>query len=84
MVHVGAASLYQVERLIQQARAEGAKYVAAITPYFLPSTDEALRQFYARISEVSDGIGVFVYIFKARTGITVSPQLMAELAKLPN
>ena len=84
VVHVGAASLYQVERLIQQARAEGAKYVAAITPYFLPSTDEALRQFYARISEVSDGIGVFVYIFKARTGITVSPQLMAELAKLPN
>jgi 4-hydroxy-tetrahydrodipicolinate synthase len=84
VVHVGAASLHQVERLIQQARAEGAKYIAAITPYFLPSTDEALRQFYGRISEVSDGLGVFVYIFKARTGVSVSPQLMAELAQLPN
>ena len=84
VVHVGAASLYQVERLIHQARAEGAKYVAAITPYFLPSTDEALTQFYTRISELCDGIGVYVYIFKARTGVTVSPELMAELAKLPN
>lgn len=84
VVHVGASSLYEVERLIAQARAEGAREVAAITPYFLPSTDDALKQFYGRISEVSDGLGVFVYIFKDRTGVTVSPQLMAELAKLPN
>ena len=84
VVHVGAASLHQVERLIRQAREEEAKDIAAITPYFLPSTDEALKQFYGRISEISDGLNVFVYIFKARTGVTVSPQLMAELAKLPN
>lgn len=84
VVHVGAASLYEVERLIAQARAEGAREVAAITPYFLPSSDEALKQFYGRISEVSDGLGVFVYIFKDRTGVTVSPQLMAELAQFPN
>ncbi|MGN6487686.1 MAG: dihydrodipicolinate synthase family protein [Devosia sp.] len=84
VVHVGAVSLHQVERLIRQAREEGAKDIAAITPYFLPSTDEALKHFYGRISEVSEGLNVFVYIFKARTGVTVSPQLMAELAKLPN
>lgn len=84
VVHVGASSLYEVERLIAQARAEGAREVAAITPYFLPSTDEALKHFYGRISEISDGLGVFVYIFTARTGVTVSPELMAELAKLPN
>jgi len=84
VVHVGASSLYEVERLIAQARAEGAREVAAITPYFLPSTDEALKHFYGRISEISDGLGVFVYIFTARTGVTVSPELMAELARLPN
>lgn len=84
VVHVGAPSLHQVERLIHQARSEGAKYIAAITPYFLPSTDDALRQFYGRVSELSDGLGVYVYIFTARTGVTVSPALMAELAKLPN
>jgi 4-hydroxy-tetrahydrodipicolinate synthase len=84
VVHVGAASLYQVVRLINIAREEGAKFVAAITPYFLPSTDDALIDFYSEISKVSDGIGVYVYIFKARTGVTVSPELMAKLAKLPN
>lgn len=84
VVHVGASSLYEVERLIHQARAEGAKEIAAITPYFLPSTDEALLHFYSRVSEISDGLGVFVYIFTARTGVTVSPALMAKLARLPN
>lgn len=84
VVHVGASSLYEVERLIHQARAEGATDIAAITPYFLPSTDEALKHFYGRISQISDGLNVFVYIFTARTGVTVSPALMAELAKLPN
>jgi 4-hydroxy-tetrahydrodipicolinate synthase len=84
VVHVGAASIFEVERLIHQARAQGAKHVAAITPYFLPSTDEALIEFYTRVSQITDGIGVYVYIFKARTGVTVSPELMAKLAKLPN
>lgn len=84
VVHVGAASLHQVERLIQIAREEGAKEVACITPYFLPSTDEALLAFYRRVSEVSDGLGVFVYLFKDRTGVTVSPELMAQIAKFPN
>ncbi|WMT87320.1 dihydrodipicolinate synthase family protein [Pelagibacterium sp. 26DY04] len=84
VVHVGAPSLHQVERLIAQTREEGAKEIAVITPYFLPSTDAALLDFYTRVSAHSDGLGVFVYIFKDRTGITVSPELMAEIAKLPN
>lgn len=84
VVHVGAPSLHQVERLIAQTREEGAKEIAVITPYFLPSTDTALLDFYTRVSALSDGLGVFVYIFKDRTGITVSPELMAEIAKLPN
>jgi dihydrodipicolinate synthase/N-acetylneuraminate lyase len=58
--------------------------VAVITPYFLPATDAALLDFYTEVSAISDGLGVFVYIFKDRTGITVSPELMAEIAKLPN
>ena len=84
VVHVGAASLYQVGRLIRQARAFGARYVAAITPYYLPSTDEAVLHFYSRISDMADGLGVYVYIFKERTGVPVSPELMAKIARLPN
>lgn len=84
VVHVGAPSLYQVAQLIEQARAEGAKEVAAITPYFLPSSDDALLRHYEGISALSDGLGVFVYLFHARTGVTVSPALMARIARLPN
>ena len=84
VVHVGAPSLYQVEKLIAQSREEGAREIAVITPYFLPSTDAALLQFYTRVSALSDGLGVFVYLFKDRTGVTVSPRLMAEIARLPN
>lgn len=84
VVHVGAPSLHQVERLIAQARREGAREVAAITPFFLPATDEAVFSFYERISAVSDGLGVFVYLFRERTGVTVPPALMARIAKLAN
>lgn len=84
VVHVGAPSLYQVGRLIAQARQEGAREVAVITPYFLPSTDAALLDFYTQVSGLSDGLGVFVYLFKDRTGITVSPELMSRIAALPN
>lgn len=84
VVHVGAPSFHQVARLIHQARAQGAKYVACITPFFLPATDEALLDFYGKISEITDGIGVYVYIFKDRTGVTVTPELMAKIATLPN
>lgn len=84
VVHVGAPSFHQVARLIAIAREEGAKDIAAITPHFLPATDAALLDFYTNVSEVSDGLNVFVYLFKDRTGITVSPELMAEIARLPN
>jgi len=84
VVHVGAASLHQVLRLIAEARDAGAKEVAAITPYFLPATDAALLDFYRQVALASDGLGVFVYLFKARTGITVSPALMAEISRFPN
>lgn len=33
---------------------------------------------------VSDGLEVYVYLFTARTGVTVDPPLLAEIAKLPN
>lgn len=84
VVHVGAPSLFQVEKLIAQTREEGGREVAVITPYFLPSTDAALLAFYTRVSEISDGLGVFVYLFKDRTGVSVSPELMAEIAKFSN
>lgn len=84
IIHVGAASAYEVLRLISQARELGATEIAAITPYYLSATDAAMRNHYAAISGASDGLRVYVYAFRARTGNFISPELMAELAALPN
>lgn len=84
IVHVGAPSLYEVLRLIDQARELGAKEIAVLTPYYLPSDDDALREFFTAVSAASDGLEVYIYVYQKRSGNFVSVELMAELAKLPN
>src|SRR3990170_4896399 len=63
VVHVGAPSLYEVLRLIAQAKEAGAKEIAVITPYFLPSTDEALLDFFTAVNDASDGLDVYIYVY---------------------
>jgi 4-hydroxy-tetrahydrodipicolinate synthase len=84
VVHTGAPSLFEVLNLIEQAKKLGAKEVAVLTPYYLPSTDAALRDFYRAVSAASDGLAVFIYVYQKRSGNFVSVELMAELASLPN
>jgi dihydrodipicolinate synthase/N-acetylneuraminate lyase len=84
IVHVGASSLYEVRRLIAAAREAGAKEIAVITPFYLSASDAGLLDFYRSVSEASDGLDVYVYVFRDRTGNFVSAELMAQLAELPN
>jgi 4-hydroxy-tetrahydrodipicolinate synthase len=84
VVHVGAPSLYEVLRLIEQARELGATEIAVLTPYYLPSDDDALREFFTAVSAASDGLAVYIYVYQKRSGNFVSVDLMAELAQLPN
>jgi 4-hydroxy-tetrahydrodipicolinate synthase len=84
IVQVGAASLFEVRRLIDQARTGGATEIAVMTPFFLPVTDAEMLRFYAAVATASEGLDVYVYVFRARTGNFVSAQLMAQIARLPN
>jgi len=84
IVHVGAPSLFEVLQLLDQARDAGAREVAVITPYFLPATDGALRDFFGAVSAAADGLDVHVYVYRKRTGNFVSTELMAELSRLPH
>lgn len=84
VVHVGAASTYQVLQLLEQCKALGVTEVAVITPYYLPATDQALIDFYRDVSDASEGITVYLYLFRERTGNFVTESLLTELAKLPN
>jgi dihydrodipicolinate synthase/N-acetylneuraminate lyase len=84
IIHVGAASLYEVLRLIEQARAAGVTEIAVLTPYYLPVTDAEMVRFYTAVSEASDGLDVYVYVFQARTGNFITAEVMATISRLPN
>lgn len=83
VAHVGAASAYEARKLVGQARAAGIREVAAITPYYLPASDEGLLGYYRELAEAAEGIDLYVYVFRDRTGNPVSNELMARLSELP-
>src|SRR6478735_11857034 len=82
--HVGAAAARQAERLTAQAVDLGARKLAAITPYYLPAGPAALIDYYRRLDAVAGDARIYVYLFAARTGLTVTPDQLAELATIPS
>jgi 4-hydroxy-tetrahydrodipicolinate synthase len=83
-VHVGAAAARQAERLTAQAITVGARRLAAITPFYLPAGPAALIDYYRRLDAVAGDARIYVYLFAARTGYTVTPDQLAELARIPS
>lgn len=84
IVHVGQPSTYEAVRLVRIAQRLGATEFAALTPYYLKSTEESIFEYYRAVSDaVGDG-RLYVYIYPARSGNVVSPELLARLAELPN
>lgn len=84
IVHVGRPSTYEAVRLTRVARGLGATEFAALTPYYLPATDDEIFAYYRAVSEaVGDG-RLYVYIYPARSGNSVTPELLVRLAALPN
>ncbi|MFK5689155.1 dihydrodipicolinate synthase family protein [Ornithinimicrobium sp. LYQ92] len=84
IVHVGAPSVFEVLQLVEQARAAGATEIALLTPYYLPATDAAMLDFFSTVDAASEGLDIFVYAYARRSGNSVSTELMARLAQLPN
>lgn len=84
IVHVGASSLFEVRRLIDQVRDAGATEIAVITPYYLPVTDQALEEFFRAVDQASNGLQVYVYVYAKRANNFVTPRLMGSIAQLPN
>ena len=83
IVHVGAASAYEVSQLIAGARDAGATEIAVLTPYFLPSPADEVYGYFSEIAAQAEGLDVFVYIFRDRTGIHVDADLIERLAGIP-
>jgi len=84
IVHVGRPSAFEAVRLTRIARDLGATEFAALTPYYLRSSDDAVFDYFQTVSDaVGDG-RLYVYIYPARSGNPVSPELLVRLSQLPN
>lgn len=82
IVHVGQPSAFEAVRRVEIARRLGATEFAALTPYYLPATEDAVFDYFQKVSDaVGDG-SLFVYVYPKRSGIEVGPALMARLAGL--
>lgn len=83
VVHVGAAAAHGCIEGIRAARAAGAATIAVLTPYYLPVSDAALRAFYTDVLAAADGLDAYVYLFRERTGVTPSLDVLAEIFRMP-
>ena len=83
IVHVGAASQFEVSQLIAGARAAGAREIAVLTPYYLPAPADEVYDFFSAVVAEAAGLEVYVYLFEARTGIPVDEELVVRLSELP-
>ena len=81
IVHIGAPDARHAARLARAAVALGARRIAAITPYYLPARPDELVAHYRSVREAAPGAEIYAYIFPERTGLTVSPALLAEAAR---
>jgi len=63
----------------------GADAALVITPYFYKSamTRDALRAFYLEVADAAP-LPILIYTFPQNTGVTIAPELVAELAEHEN
>ncbi|MDF7663796.1 dihydrodipicolinate synthase family protein [Bifidobacterium sp. ESL0763] len=80
LIGVGGTNPDEVTDFTRFATAAGADAVVAIAPYYFGPTDAAAKRYYAMVCEAS-GLPVILYNFPARTGMDLSPELVADLAK---
>ena len=69
--------------LCRMAQAAGMNGILAVTPYYNKPTAEGLYRHYKAITEATD-LPVIVYQVPGRTGVRLSPDTWARIAKLPH
>lgn len=75
-------SLAETLDLVQHAEATGADFISLIGPAFGGASPAMVVEYFERIAEATElGISIFN---TPQAGYVISPELMAELAKIPN
>ena len=81
IVHVGGSSAWEAVLLTQDAVAAGVGTIAAITPYYLPASTAAVRDYFTAIRDAAPGAEIFAYLFPDRTAVHVGVEEAAQLVR---
>lgn len=79
----GSNNTEEALELIQHAERIGASGVLVVTPYYNKPTQEGLYRHYAYLAGRVN-IPIILYNVPGRTGVSLLPETVARLAKIPN
>jgi len=82
IVHVGAADPDTSIELAIHAQKIGASAVASVTPFYYNPDNQAIVNYYTRLSEATT-LPTFVYNIPRHTGNNVTVELLLQLSKIP-
>jgi 4-hydroxy-tetrahydrodipicolinate synthase len=83
IVQVGSCEPTISLELARHAEKTGADGVASLTPFYYHPDDEAILEYYQKLSQVTM-LPTFVYNIPQNTGFNVEPSLLARLSVIPN
>lgn len=79
IAHVGAASPYQTGQLTEDALALGVTKLSVLTPFYMPSTLDGVRDQITAATSLASSRDVYLYLFPDRTGVQIGPEEAAAL-----
>lgn len=77
----GSNSTVEALRLTQAAKDAGADACLVVCPYYNKPTQRGLYEHFKAVATI--GLPIVLYNIPGRTGISLTPQTIAELAKIP-
>ena len=78
VVHVGATSTSQAERLALHARQTGAAAVAAVPPFYYAVGRKGIEEHYRRLARAAE-LPVYLYSIPAATGVSIGADVVRSL-----
>jgi 4-hydroxy-tetrahydrodipicolinate synthase len=79
----GSNSTEEAIELVRHAKQVGADAALVVTPYYNRPSQEGLYAHYKAINDAVE-LPIIVYNVPGRTGVDISNEILARLAKLPN
>ena len=81
IAQVGAISTHETIAMARYVSEVGADAVAVVTPYYYSLDHAALLEHYVRVCKAIPDVAVYLYNIPQRTGNTLTPQVVAEIAE---